>query len=52
MKEIMRWDSYEKAGRNPRTGETTTTQRRRLCTHEVLPLGDAYADFIRARLTD
>lgn len=33
-------------------GAGKSTQRRRLRTHEVLPLGDAYADFIRARLTD
>ena len=29
-----------------------TSRQRRLRTHEVLPLGDAYADFVRARLVD
>ncbi|MFD0724128.1 tRNA(His) guanylyltransferase Thg1 family protein [Lysobacter brunescens] len=48
----VHWETYEKAGRNPRTGEATTTQRRRLRTHEVLPLGESYADFVRARLAE
>lgn len=46
------WDTYEKTGRNPKTGETTTALRRCLRERMDLPLGEAYADFLRAFLGD
>lgn len=48
----VHWDTYEKAGRNPKTGETTTTLRRCLREWMDLPLGDDYTAFLRARLSD
>lgn len=44
------WDTYEKTGLNPKTGETTLAQRRCLSERMDLPLGDAYADFVRGFL--
>lgn len=48
------WENYEKAGTKPLTGETTQTMRRRLLTdHELcIPMKEAYAEFIRARLAE
>lgn len=48
----VHWDTYEKAGRNPKTGETTTALRRCLREWMDLPLGDDYTAFLRARLSD
>jgi tRNA(His) guanylyltransferase len=44
------WQTYTKAGRDPRTGETTQALRRRLFTDLHLPVGDAYATLIRRQL--
>ena len=44
------WKSYEKAGRNPVTGQSTTVTRRKIYQDEELPMGDAYAEFVRQRL--
>lgn len=44
------WDTFEKMGRNPKTGETTTALRRRLCDEMNLPLGDQYTEFLLAHL--
>lgn len=44
------WQVYTKTGVDPRTGETKQGQRRRLYTNLNLPLGEAYAAFIRQRL--
>lgn len=38
--------SVEKAGFDPRTKETTATERRELCTDQDLHLGDEYREFI------
>jgi tRNA(His) guanylyltransferase len=41
-----RWESYEKPGANPKTGEQVSVVRRRLAVDRDLPLGDAYGRFI------
>lgn len=48
----MWWQSYEKTGHNPKTGEDTVTTRRRLHTELSLEYGDAYGVFLRQRLED
>jgi tRNA(His) 5'-end guanylyltransferase len=40
------WETYEKLGTNPKTGESVPTKRRRLRRDMELPLGDAYSAFI------
>lgn len=40
------WEQVEHAGVDPRTGETTTTQRRRLSTVLELAKGDAYGEWL------
>lgn len=44
------WETYAKTGLNPRTQQAGETQRRRLRTDAELPLGDAYAAFVRGFL--
>ena len=46
------WENYEKPGMNPKTGEPTTTVRRRLRTELELPAKEAYEAFIQARLVE
>lgn len=41
------WETYEKEGVNPVTGEQTTTTRRRVRVELELPMKDAYDDFVR-----
>jgi tRNA(His) guanylyltransferase len=41
------WEDYLKPGSNPQTGETVLARRRRITRETELPLGDAYADFVR-----
>lgn len=41
------WQTYEKIGRNPLTGEESPTTRRRLFCDEQLPLGSGYTEFLR-----
>ena len=41
------WESYEKAGVNPKTGESVTTTRRRVKVDLELPMRDAYDAFTR-----
>lgn len=43
----VRWREVEKNGRNPRTGEEVVALRRVLWTDLELPLGDAYASYLR-----
>ncbi len=45
------WDTYEKPGRNPVTGQDVTATRRRLRTDLELPMKDAYGAFVK-RLID
>jgi tRNA(His) 5'-end guanylyltransferase len=40
------WETYEKEGLNPRTGETTRAERRRIKVDEELPAKDAYERFL------
>jgi tRNA(His) 5'-end guanylyltransferase len=44
------WQAYTKVGVDPRTGQEVPARRRRLYTDLNLPLGEAYAAFIRQRL--
>ncbi|MCA8830247.1 tRNA(His) guanylyltransferase Thg1 family protein [Hymenobacter pini] len=44
------WEDYRKDGYNPYTQEPVQTIRRRLSLNTELPLGDAYASFIRSLL--
>lgn len=46
----LAWETYEKPGFNPKTGEAVTATRRRLAEDANLPLGDAYSEYIRAIL--
>lgn len=40
-------EAYERTGRDPRTGEERTATRRRVRVDAELPMGDAYAAFLR-----
>ena len=40
------WETYEKAAKNPKTGEDVTALRRRLSRNLELPRGDDYRDFV------
>ena len=40
------WETYKKEGRNPLTGETTRTSRRRIHAELDLPVGDRYGDLV------
>ena len=40
------WESYDKVGQDPRTGEPTVATRRRLSTRLELPMGEAYSRFV------
>lgn len=46
------WESFEKEGENPVTGETTTTQRRRLKRDFELPMRDDYNTFVSGLLAE
>ena len=46
------WDTYEKQGFNPKTGQTETATRRGLKVDMELPLREAYADYIVKKLTE
>ncbi|MGE0489706.1 MAG: tRNA(His) guanylyltransferase Thg1 family protein [Vulcanimicrobiota bacterium] len=41
------WESYDKPGFNPLTGQAVTAQRRRLRRYDDLPMKEGYAEFIR-----
>jgi tRNA(His) 5'-end guanylyltransferase len=45
------WGDIAKAGRNPVTGQETTTTRRRIVTDLELPIGSAYSEMIRRLVT-
>jgi tRNA(His) 5'-end guanylyltransferase len=44
------WETYEKDGRNPKTGRTIKATRRRITANGALPMKEAYARFIRERI--
>jgi len=46
----IRWETYEKPGFNPNTGQEVTALRRRLAVDEELPVKDDYAGYVRAIL--
>lgn len=41
------WEEFDKAGQNPRTGQTTIARRRRVRRDYELPMKDAYGEFVR-----
>lgn len=41
------WETYEKDGFNPKTGQAVRATRRRLVEDLELPMKDAYADYVR-----
>ena len=44
------WETYQKEGFNPKTGQTTEATRRRLKTDEKLPMKTEYASFLERLL--
>jgi tRNA(His) 5'-end guanylyltransferase len=44
------WETYEKDGFNPKSGEAVRTLRRRTKVDDVLPMKDDYARFVRERI--
>lgn len=46
------WESYPKAGLDPRSATPTTTERRRIRVEHELPLGEPYARLVHALLQD
>lgn len=46
----LHWETYEKDGFNPITGEKTVALRRRVRTNQELPMKDEYAVFLRRLL--
>ena len=45
------WERYQKAGVNPKTGEPTTSTKRRLKIDYKLPMRDAYSEFVTGLLS-
>lgn len=43
----IHWEDYHKPALHPKTGEAVTAQRRRLSRNLELPLGEAYAEYVR-----
>lgn len=48
----LRWETYPKAGLDPRSATPTTTERRRIRLELELPLGEPYAQLVRKLLQD
>jgi tRNA(His) 5'-end guanylyltransferase len=46
----LSWEAVETEGRDPRTGAAVATTRRALAVDRELPLGEAYAGYVRQRL--
>ncbi len=46
------WETYEKAGRNPKSGEASSVVRRRIKVDAELPMGDEYGEFVRNLMVD
>lgn len=47
---VVAWRNVEVEGRDPRTDTVVKAMRRRLAVDDELPFGDAYADYVAARL--
>ena len=45
------WETYEKAARNPLTGESVTAARRRVKIDMELPMRDEYSAFVGGLLS-
>jgi tRNA(His) 5'-end guanylyltransferase len=45
------WETFNKIGVDPRNGNETFSQRRRLVVDQDLPIGDAYATYLEKRLS-
>ncbi|CAG0981530.1 hypothetical protein GPROT1_02324 [Gammaproteobacteria bacterium] len=45
------WEQYAKEGQNPKTGEKVSAARRRIKVDLELPMGESYAQFVQALLT-
>lgn len=45
------WETYDKAGTNPKTGKAVMAQRRRVYIDDELPLKDAYDAFLQRFIT-
>ncbi len=43
----VRWETFERAGVNPRTGEAAVAPRRRIARDEQLPMADDYRSCLR-----
>lgn len=43
----LSWERYLKSAENPKTGEPTTAERRRIAVDLELPMGQAYEDLVR-----
>ena len=48
----IRWGTVQKTGLNPKTGEATVADRRRLQVDLDLPIGDPYGAYIDHRVTE
>ena len=46
------WERYQKAGVNPKTGEPTTSTKRRLKVDYELPMREAYSQFVLGFLSE
>lgn len=46
------WEIYEKVGFNPKAQTTVRALRRQVCIDSELPMKEAYAEFVRARLAE
>jgi hypothetical protein len=47
---VVRWESYEKDGVDPRTGDTVRAVRRRIGADDSPPMKQAYRSYLRALL--
>jgi tRNA(His) 5'-end guanylyltransferase len=48
----LHWETYEKLGVNPLTGQSATASRRRIRRQFDLPMKDEYAGFVRGLLSE
>ncbi len=43
----MQWETFEKEGVNPKTGDVAVSKRRRIRIDSELPVGEAFGDYVR-----
>ena len=46
------WETYEKEGRNPKSGATVKSKRRRIKVESELPMKEAYTDLLRRLVSE